>query len=264
MLWYEWFLIVGTITAWSVALMHYVYFKEHHLIEYFRPRYKIDVFKYMFKPVPQGYFTSRQPYFNVFAWLGAFQCGIGFLWLYICVPEMRLVANAYLWMVGVVATVCLVNYYFSWYGKIPMDILGVMTFGWCCWEDQILFGMLLALPFLLLSFLSVETFLQIKNMPIASFIVTVIMVPMVEEGFFRGVLAPSIAEFAGIFHGALATSILFAVFHAYVYHLDWFRIGVVFCFGFAASMVDFKFDSVLPSTIAHSIINFVAYLHYVF
>lgn len=260
MLWYEWFLIVGTVMAWLVGLMNYIYYRKYGMDRFFKPKRKIDAYEYLFKPVPRGYFTAKQPYFNVFAWIGGLQCIMGFLWMAVCVPEMRTVAFIYLIMAGIVATCYLISYYST---PQPMEVLGVMAFGWCCWEDQVLFGMVLAIPFLILSMLTVSP-MQIKDMPIASFIVTVIMVPMVEESLFRGVWAPSVAEFAGIVHGALSSAILFALFHAYVYQLDWFRIGIVFAFGFAASMVDFKFDSVLPSTIAHSIINFVAYLHYIF
>lgn len=259
MLWYEWFLIAGTIVAWSVALMHYRYFNEYDMWRFFKPKMRIDPFDYMFKPVPKGYFTARQPYINVFAWLGALQCVLGFLWMLVCVPDMRGVALVYSAMSIMVAGVYLICYYKP---DMPMDLVGVMALGWCCWEDQTLAGILLSIPFIVASFF-VTVPMQIKNMPIASFIVTVIMIPMVEEGLFRGVLAPSVAEFAGIFHGAMVSAVAFGIMHAYVYKLDWVRIFIVTCFGFVASMVDFKFDSILPSTVAHAIVNAMAYLRYI-
>ena len=130
-----------------------------------------------------------------------------------------------------------------------------MLWGCCCWSEQVLLGTLLAVPFVFPSLIG----MQIRGMPLASFIMTVVMVPMTEEGLFRGVLAPSIAEQAGWVHGAFVSSLLFAIFHAYVYGLNAAKMLFAFAFGFLAAVVDFRYRSVVPGTVAHMIVNAVAW-----
>jgi len=215
----------------------------------------VNPYNYLFRPMPEGTFSADQPYKRAFAWLGALVVLMGFGWIAVNVPPLTTLAMIYMGMGLIVMVVVLVEDI----SPTKSDITACMLWGYGHYEDQILLGLVIAIPFVLLNFVG-EVALQIENMPVASFILTVIMIPMVEEALFRGVIAASIAEDAGIVHGAIFSAFIFAMFHAYAYHLDWLKIFIAFAFGVVVALADFKYKSILPGVVAHMAVNFSAYL----
>jgi len=220
-----------------------------------------DPYDYFWKgPMPEGTFSANQPFKKAFEWFGAIMALMGFGWMAVNVPEYRTLAFIYAGM----AVIAMVVYVAEEISPLKTETTACMLFGYGKWEEQILWGIIIGLVFVAFNYalgvyLQVNP-LQVKEMPVASFIITVLMVPIVEEGLFRGVIAPSIAEDAGVLHGALVSAFAFAMFHGYAYGYNPVAMFIAFLFGTVAALVDFKYKSILPGAIAHQIVNFFAYL----
>ena len=221
--------------------------------------YGEDPYKYLIGPMPEGTFSANQPFKKAFMWFGGVLSLMGFGWLAVNVPELRTLAFIYLGM----AAITLPIYLAEEISPKRTEVTACMLLGYGEWDKQVLYGLITGIVFVVVnSFFQVMQFhpFQIKEMLIASFMITVIMVPIVEEGLFRGILAPSIAEDAGILHGALVSAFVFAMFHAYTYSYNWLYILNAFIFGSVVAFIDFKFKSILPGAIAHSFVNFFAFI----
>jgi len=222
-----------------------------------------DPYDYFWRgPMPEGTFSANQPFKRVFMWFGAIMALMGFGWIAINVPEYRTLALIYAGM----AVITMVVYIAEEISPLKTETTACMLFGYGKWDEQMFYGVIIGLAFVTLNYalgiyLQVNP-LQVKEMPIASFIITVMMVPIVEEGLFRGVIAPSIAEDAGLIHGALISAFAFAMFHGYVYGYNPLAMTMAFLFGVVAALVDFKYKSLLPGAVGHSIVNFFAYINW--
>jgi membrane protease YdiL (CAAX protease family) len=87
-----------------------------------------------------------------------------------------------------------------------------------------------------------------------SFIAAVIIAPIVEEIYFRGLILPVLMRRFGAFFGILTTSILFALMH--------FQPNVVlytFVLAILLAIVRLRLKSVIPSMLLHAINNFIAF-----
>ena len=218
---------------------------------------------YLVGPMPEGTYTANQPFKKAFAWFGSIVGLLGFGWVAVNVPAMRSVAIIYGVFGAVAAAIILVEEI----APRKSEITACMLWGYGDWDKQILLGFAIALPFIVVEVLFSSLrfgVMQVQDMPLASFIITVLMVPIIEEGLFRGVLAPSIAEDAGIIHGALISSFVFTVFHAYAYQLNLPALAMVFLFGAVAGFVDLVYKSILPSATAHKLINLYAFMSWWF
>lgn len=90
---------------------------------------------------------------------------------------------------------------------------------------------------------------------IFSFIVTVMIAPVIEEVYFRGFLLPAITKTTGIVLGAMLTSIIFGVLH--------FQANVIiytFILGLFLSFLYYKLGSIIPGIGLHMVNNLIAFL----
>jgi len=258
------FILVGlTLFAVMVGAMQYhsaIKKREHILIK----DSGVNPFDYLTKPMPEGTFSANQPFKKVYAWVGGVMCLMGFGWMAVNIPtEYKTFVLSVIY--GVASVVVMVVVLIEEVAPYKSEITGVMLLGYGEWDKQIEYGIAMSIPFILVSSLmkvygiAVKPF-QVVGMPVASFILVAIMIPLVEEGLFRGVLAASIAEDAGVIHGALISAFVFAMFHAYAYSTNPVYMATAFAFGIVAALVDFRFKSTLPGTIAHSLTNMTAFI----
>ena len=223
----------------------------------------VNPLDYLVGSMPEGTYSANQPFKKAFAWFGSIVGLLGFGWVAVNVPAMRDVATIY----GVFGVAAMVVILVEEVAPRRSEITACMLWGYGEWDKQILLGFAIALPFIAVEILFSSLrfgVMQVQDMPLASLIVTALMIPVIEEGFFRGVLAPSIAEDAGIIHGAIISSFVFTVFHAYVYHLSLPALVVVFVFGAVAGFVDLVYKSILPSATAHKLVNLYAFMCWYF
>ena len=259
--WMEFILLGDVIFGFIVAGMQIwaaVKRGEHKKYKY-RDLVDVDPLDYLARPMPEGTYSANQPFKKAFAWFGSIVGLLGFGWVAVNVPVMRVVATLYGVFGVATAAIILVEEI----APRKSEITACMLWGYGDWDKQILLGVAIALPFIAVEVLFSSLrfgVMQVQGMPLASFIITVLMVPIIEEGLFRGVLAPSIAEDAGIIHGALISSFVFTVFHAYAYQLNLLALIVVFIFGAVAGFVDLVYKSILPSATAHKLINLYAFM----
>ena len=223
----------------------------------------INPLDYLFREMPEGTYSTNQPFKKAIMWSGVILDTVGSGWIAVNVPEWSMLGIIYVLMSLIVAIVFLVEEI----APKRSEATGAMLFGYGKWDEQILIGLVAALPFIVINVVGecqLFQVMQIKGMVIGSFIVTAFIVPTVEEATFRGVVAPSIAEDAGIVHGALISAFMFAVFHAYAFHYNYLAMFVVFVFGTIVGFIDLYYKSILPGLAAHAAINTVAYFSWLF
>jgi len=252
---FEEFILVGVVVfAFIVTAMQIkaaMRRREQYMVDKTPPAY--DYF--WFAEMPEGTLSARQPFRKAFFWWYMVTT-FGMLWIAVNVPEWSTVGIIYVLFAAISFTVYLVEYV----DPYITDVTGCMLWGFGNYDDQILEGVALATPFVLLGFvgqgMQVFQVLQIEGMPVASLVLTAFLVPNIEELFFRGFITSSVAEDIGCVQGAFVSGFVFAVFHGAVYHKELIPLMIVFAFGFAASMVDLRHKSILPGLVAHTIINF--------
>jgi len=203
-----------------------------------------DPYDYLTKPMPEGTFSANQPFKRAFMWFGAIIALMGFGWMAVNVPEYRTLALIYAGM----ASIATIIYIAEEISPTATETTACMLLGYGKWLEQILYGAAIGFAFVTINnalgiYLQANP-LQVKDMPIASFIITVIMVPIVEEGLFRGIIAPSIAEDAGLLHGALISAFAFAMFHGYAYGYNPIAMFIAFLFGVV--LLELAFWSLTP------------------
>jgi len=218
----------------------------------------VNPLDYLFRPMPEGTYNTNQPFKKAILWVGTIYGIVGSGWIIANVPEWATLGIFY----ALMSVFCGMIYLAEEIDPKRSEITAAMLFGYGKWEEQVLIGVALAVPFILINGHAGQVFqvMQIEGMVIGSFVVTVFIVPAVEEAAFRGIVAPSIAEDAGVVHGALVSAFMFAVFHAYAYNYSYPAMFVVFVFGAIAGFVDLAYKSVLPGLVAHKLINLAAFL----
>lgn len=87
-----------------------------------------------------------------------------------------------------------------------------------------------------------------------SFFVTVIITPIIEEVFFRGVFLPVLSKKLGIVLGVLSTSLLFGVLHAQANVIIY-----TFILGIILSIMYLRLKSIIPGIFLHSLNNALAF-----
>lgn len=95
--------------------------------------------------------------------------------------------------------------------------------------------------------------------PIATlFILVAVGTPIAEELFFRGLFLRAVAKRWGVIPGAIASSVIFGMFHAQgggLIHAG-FIVAVTMAYGFVFALIDIRNDGRLgPSIIAHMVVN---------
>lgn len=83
----------------------------------------------------------------------------------------------------------------------------------------------------------------------------ILMIPIVEEAFFGGVLAPTVAEGIGIVPASILVSMVWVIWHLGTYQSAFAVLGVLFAFRFVATYVTFYTRSLMPALIGHIIVN---------
>jgi len=217
---------------------------------------EVNPFDYYFSPMPEGTFNAIQPFFSDISWLYALIALTGLAWVMINVPEFSTVAQLYFALALFVMIVGIAERI----SPSKTDMTGFVALGYGAWDKQIIIGVVIGTFIIVLGSFGLQfaTILQLKDMPLMSFVLSVLIVPMVEETVFRNVIGMSFAEQAGWVGGVIATSIMFAVFHVYVYQASFVPLLNAFIFGVLAQISDYKYKSVLPGLVGHMIINFYA------
>ena len=179
---YEEFILTGCmIFAFLTMVMLVVESIKEGNIQKYKDNHPINIFDYLVKPMPYGTFTDRQPFVRAWAWGGAIITLVGFGWVMTNVPSWFTLGAVYFGMGTIIMSAGL-------FDEIAPknNILGMLGLGYGKWEEQIMYGMLIAVPFVLLDMIGMiyRVHFQIEGMPVASFILTSLMVPVVEEGSF--------------------------------------------------------------------------------
>jgi len=217
----------------------------------------INPLDYMFKPMPEQTYTFQQPFGLALIWSFMFAGIINLAWILINVPELYNLATVYLLMAFIPLIASLLEY------SIPTKsrALAAVSLGWDRFGEQIFAGLVIASPFVMTNALFTvksQVMEELAAMPVASFIITVLVVPLVEEMTFRGTLAPTIAKERGLVPAIIITSFVFAIFHAMAYEWTIPLLIYVFVFSLAATFVALYYKSVLSSWIAHTLVNLSA------
>ena len=221
----------------------------------------VNPFDYLFSPMPEGTFSARQPFFEAYAISGGYLLLVGFGWIIANVPEWFGMAIFYLCIAIVVMAVSLIERI----SPEGADATSAVLFGYGEWEDQFLWGALIGGVFIILNFLNPPmqvVGLQIEGMALASFILSVYMIPIAEEVIFRGVFTTTLMENLGLVPGVLIGGAVFAAYHAFAYSYNLTPIIYAFIFGVMTGLTTARFKSVLPGIVAHAIVNFLAYLNW--
>ncbi len=221
----------------------------------------VNPFDYLFTPMPEGTFSARQPFFEAYAISGGYLLLVGFGWIIANVPEWFGVAIFYLCTAIVVMAVSLIERV----SPKGADATSSVLFGYGDWEEQFLYGIAVGAGFVVLNIFAPPmqvVGLQIEGMVMASFILSVYMIPIAEEVIFRGVFTTTLMENLGLVPGVLVGGMVFAAFHAFAYSYNLIPILYAFGFGVMAGLTTAKFKSVLPGIIAHAIVNFLAFLNW--
>lgn len=255
------YLLLAALYVIAFALFFYdVYmkYKRGELKKYKKPN--IDPFDYLFKPMPPGTFNEIQPFNDSLAWLYALAVYGGCGWAIINVPELFKPMLIYLILAVIVGMVSAVERI----EPVETRATAMVALGYGEWDEQILAGFAIAVPFVLFSLLGMKVVgwqvLAVEESAIASFILTVILAPMVEEVVFRNLIGFSAAEKFGYVIGVLLSASLFAIAHTYVYSGDLQMMIVAFIFGAVAQIVDYYYFSMLPGWVAHTIVNLAAFV----
>lgn len=90
---------------------------------------------------------------------------------------------------------------------------------------------------------------------IISFIVAVLIAPVIEEIYYRGFIFPAISKKTGYLLGAIISSSIFGLLH--------FQLNIIiytFILGLFLSFMYYKLRSIFPGIILHFLNNFIAFL----
>ena len=217
----------------------------------------VNPLNYLFKKMPEQTYTFNQPLAIPMIWLFSIVGITNIAWVLVNVPELQGFATVYLFMALIPGFVGFFEY------SVPLKsrALAAVNLGWDRFGEQIFAGLVIATPFVMTNALFTvksQVMEELAAMPVASFIFTVIIVPLIEEGNFRGALAPTIAKELGVIPSTILTSFVFMIFHAMAYEWTIPLLIYVFLFSVAATFVDLYYKSVLPSWIAHTLVNMSA------
>ncbi|MGN0692051.1 MAG: lysostaphin resistance A-like protein [Oscillospiraceae bacterium] len=92
----------------------------------------------------------------------------------------------------------------------------------------------------------------------AEIITSVVLAPVFEEIFYRGIIMRSLSRVSKRF-AVFASSVIFGLIHGNIYQfLLGFLVGIVFAYA------DMKMNSILPSMLAHFALNSHLYIYYAF
>lgn len=117
----------------------------------------------------------------------------------------------------------------------------------------------LFLQYSLGAFLPFET-IAIFGIPvelIIKIIAPVIAIPIAEEAFFGGVLTPTLSESLGIIPAAIMVGIVWDLWHLGTYNSDVGILVALLVFRIVATFVILYTKSLMPTIIAHILINFM-------
>lgn len=257
-------LYLGFFTALSLALYAYSLSQEYKIYGPVREG-GVDPLRYLFTPVPAGTFTTKIPYFKSSTILGGTLIYLQLAWMLVNTPEFSGAVLYYTLLSLFVLPIYLVE------SIAPKkSISGYVPFGYYKIEDQILAGLVIGGVFVvaqivlstinLASMQIVVSKLEITGSVFSSFLLSIFMIPMIEENVFRGIAAGSFAEFYGTAPGAVISGIIFGMFHGLVYGFNAVLVLYAAAFGIVAAFVAYYFNSIIPSYIAHVLINAFAFL----
>lgn len=217
---------------------------------------EVNPFDYPFSEMPSGTFNVWQPYKEAESWYVAIIGLNGLGWIMVNVPHLFTVAVIYFTFL-LFSLIIVIAEFIS---PKHLRVTSAVAFGYGAWDGQVITGVLAGILFTFLSYsfkllsFQVEA-LQVENMPVASAIIIILVVPLVEEATFRDVVGMSAGEVFGWVPGMFISAAIFGLFHAYVYQLNFGMIFLAFVFGLIAQFIDYKYKSMLPGLVAHSVVN---------
>lgn len=133
----------------------------------------------------------------------------------------------------------------SWIIGIPLGLLSGIIF-------------VVSMRQMIGSFFAFET-LTVFGVNIEPFVLImapVIMIPIAEELFFAGVMTPSLAEVFGVIPSAIIVSLIWNLWHLGTYGTETEILIALFAFRAIMTVVILYFESLMPSIVAHIVINF--------
>lgn len=107
------------------------------------------------------------------------------------------------------------------------------------------------------SFFAFETLaiFGVNIAPIILFLAPILAIPIVEELFFGGLMTPTIAESLGIIPAMVIVGMIWILWHLGTYSSSVDILIALFAFRAVTTLVILAFDSLIPSIVAHIIIN---------
>lgn len=214
---------------------------------------------YLLSKMPEDVYVFKQPFSLALTWLFTSVGVVGMGWVLVNVPELYQIATVYILMALIAGFVAMFEYAIP----IQSELVAAIGLGYNRWVEQILVGVVIALPFIFVNSLFIveggtfelSLFKELETVPVAAFLFTVLIVPLVEEGIFRGVFAPTVAKELGIIPAVFLVSLFFAIYHAYVYQWTVALFLYAFSFSVLATLAALYYCSILPGWVAHTLVN---------
>ena len=215
--------------------------------------------EYLFKPMPDGYLSSRWE--NTTALIHVsffFTVTLPLLWISVNIDELSRVAMLYL-MMGVWSEIIAITERLS-PEKIPWSYLAVRRENFLY---QTLSGIALGIAVTFIG-ADISSFVPftIASATQASNLLKIYLwaygFMAVEESLFSQWLAATLCEKTGLIPGATITALVFSAFHWSLYGWSTQILISLFVFRFLGSIVNAAYRSMVPSATAHVIINLLA------
>ncbi len=248
------YIISYTIFFYSI----YIKYSQNETKRYRRP--SINPFDYPFKSMPEGTFNRLQPFRDSIDWLYATAVYSGCMWALINAPELFKPMLIYL-LFGIITGIVSIAEAIA---PKKATSSGMVVLGYGEWKSQVFVGILISIPFIILSVLNLSIInwqiFQVEGSYISSLILTVFLSPLVEESTIRNMIGFSMAEEFGYIPGVLLASFAFAIAHFMVYNANIYMMLFAFAFGVVTQLVDYYYFSMLPGWVAHTMVNLIAFV----
>jgi len=215
-----------------------------------------EIREHLFKPFPDGFYSSIEKRVDVVWFWLYFLSTLMFLWIAINMgPGM--------FRMGIIYTV--------------MGVLGIslMMVEWlkprgsfwgaaCGWhspsmpmDELVMLGFLIGSLFLFLEHMvgGFAVWSLTAQEAFTNAILLVWAIPIIESGFFAGVLTPSFVERHGVVYGIMAVAVLWALFHLATWGVSLDGVLLLELYRLVTSFTVVKYRSMLPSLVAHVVVN---------
>jgi len=212
--------------------------------------------EHLLKPFPQGFYSISGVKADIlWAWLYALTVLV-FLWIAINTAQMFKLGIIYTSM-GILA-VALTGIEWVMPRKTFWGASSGVYSESAEMDELVFIGLILGIGFVTFQYslgsLAMGNLMAEKS-PLVNLYLVGFAIPVIEVGFFAGVLTSSFVERYGVVFGLSAVAVLFAIFHYSTWGLTATSLLALEVYRLASSYTVVKFRSVLPSLVAHIIIN---------